>query len=474
MKTKKQFVLVLFVVIVVTALLTWTVNNFIVYGLTDETTGKFRTATQIIQRNSFNKVTDIALQEGSIRGMVESLNDPHSAYLTAEEAAAFKSNFLAEYTGIGITTTKIISGFMISEVAKNSPAEQAGLQVQDIIIGINGSEIEVDDQTISDYLKKSNSVKSLTLLRGTEEIIVEITEATVDYISSISQLYTYGDKNILVFNLQRFSDRTVELLTKDLEKLKDKAITGVVFDLRNNTGSSVAIAQSILEKTISNKKPFLTLQKWGEKDGEPELKNEKFTSANEKFQITQPMVILVNEKTASSAEIVASAYNQIEKVPLVGNKTYGKSSIQEVITMNDGSAIKLTTQKWLLPDGNSLTEGEGLQPTENTIDSLPYTVLTVGATKEYKLGDRDTISSSVIADTQMVLSYFGYDTARADGLFDKKTEEQLQRFQEENGIKNTGRIDSATLFVMNKKLIEYTSNTSNDITLQKGLEVVTR
>ncbi|MGL5042100.1 MAG: S41 family peptidase [Culicoidibacterales bacterium] len=467
MNNKKQFTMILFIAVIITAILTWAINNYIVYGLTDETTAKYRIATQRIQRNSLKPVDDIILQEGSIRGMVDSLKDPHSAYLTAEQVNVFESVFASEYTGIGITTTKIISGFMVLEVAKNSPAEAAGLKVNDIVIEINNVKVDQNELTISDYLKKTPSVKMLKIKRGTEEKVIELTEAVVDYASSISQIMIVNGEKVLVFNLKRFTDKTVELMTKDLEKLQDTTIKKVIFDLRNNTGSSVQIAEQILRKTVSNKKNFMTIEKKNEE-------SVKFISDNPNLVIKQPTVLLVNEKTASSAEIVVAAFNQIEGIPIVGNKTFGKSSIQELFKMNDGSALKLTTQRWIMPDGGVLTDGQGIEPNHKTIDSLPYTISTIGATKEFSLGDRDSISSSTISEVQMMLNYFGYDTSRADGLFDERTRNQLIAFQGANQIESTGKIDMNTLFIINGKLISYTSDLNNDITLQKGLAVVSQ
>ncbi|GBU11227.1 carboxy-terminal processing protease CtpA [Erysipelotrichaceae bacterium] len=476
MKTKKQLGLLIFIVIVLTALITWAVNNYIVYGVTDETTGKFRIATQIIQRNSYNKVTDIELQEGSIHGMVDSLNDPHSAYMTAAEVQAFENSFLSEYIGIGITTSKIIDGFMVTEVAKNSPAENADVRVYDVIKSINGEKIIQNDKTIADYLKNGSSAKTLTILRGTEEVEIIITEATVDYAQTLSQVHIVDGRKIMVFNLQRFTNKTVELLTADLEKLKDDSIESVIFDLRNNTGGEVDVAKGIIQKISSNKNIAFSIAKAEETTSKNAIESEKIiekvTTNNPELQIKQPMLMLVNENTASAAEIVAATLNRNDGVRIVGNKTYGKSSIQELFKMNDGSAIKVTTKKWAMPDGTVLIDGEGLEPSEKSIDSLPFTISTVGAKKVYVLGDRDRVGSTTIADTQMILNYFGYDTARADGLFDNQTREQLLMFQADNGITQTGEIDTNTLIFLNKKLIAYTSDVAHDVTLQLGFKLL--
>ena len=187
----------MFIVAVVSGLLTWAVNNFIVYGVTDQMTGKFRTATSIIKRYGYNEVTDAALQEGSIHGLVDSLNDPYSAYLTAEEVADFEKNYASEYVGLGISTTKIISGYMVVAVAADSPAEVSDLQVNDIIIRVNDEEIAADDTPLSTMLYENKPLASLTVLRDNEEKVIEIIEAQVDFSQSISSVYEENGKHIM-------------------------------------------------------------------------------------------------------------------------------------------------------------------------------------------------------------------------------------------------------------------------------------
>lgn len=484
MISKKQFGAVTFIVIVITALLTWSINNFVVYGIGDEMTGKFRTIAGIIQRSSYYDIPEDILQDGSIRGMVDSLDDPDSIYLTPDEAQAFENSFLAEYMGVGIRTTKIISGFMVVDVAAKSPAAEAGVKQNDIIIKINNDDIQTSDNTISELLKK-NTLQELTVLRDNKEVIIPIQKATVDFTTSISHIQEMNDKKILVFDLQEFTDKTADLFAADLKKMADNDIDGVVIDLRNNTGGSVDVAKKILAMTVRGKDEnnaeynYLKLQNKEQARIEKNAKEqsqavpadafETFVSNNKAFMIKQPTVILVNEKTASAAEMVAAGMNQIDGIALIGNSTYGKGTVQEVIpVVSDGSAIKLTTKKWFTPTGENLTPEHPLIPTENSVDSIPYTISTLGANKEYKNGDKDSITSTTIADTQMILSYFGYNANRADGLFDDATETQIKKFQKDNDIKETGKIDSKTLWKINEQLIKYTQDVQNDVTMQKA------
>lgn len=499
MISKKQFGTVTFIVIIITALLTWAINNFVVYGISDEMTGKFRTIASIIQRNSYYDITDDVLQDGSIQGMVASLGDADSVYMTAEEVQAFENQFSAEYTGIGIKTTKIISGFMVVDIAEKSPAKEAGMQLNDIIIKINDEDIRKSEDTMSELMSKK-TLQSLTILRGDEEIKLTLTEATSDFTTSISQIYEINGKNILVFDLQQFTDKTVSLLASDLKKLNTEDVDGVIIDLRNNNGGSVDTAKKILEMTVrgvdedGQNFSLFSVQTRDQAKIEPELRAEaeadgeiteeeeseillKTRTANEstrkEFAITQPTVILVNEKTASAAEMVAAGMKEIDSIPLIGNSTYGKGTIQEIIhIVNDGSAIKLTTKKWFTPTGETLTEENPLQPTEVSVDSLPFTVTTISATKEHKNGDKDTSTSSTIANVQMVLSYFGYNANRADGLFDDETEKQLKLYQKDNGLEETGTINFSTLRKINEKLVNHTEDINNDVTMQKAFRIV--
>jgi len=486
MISKKQFTAVIFIVIIITALITWSVNNFVVYGIGDEMTGKFRTIAGIIQRNSYNDLSDDALQDGSIRGMVASLADPDSAYLTAQEAQAFDQKFLAEYTGIGVRTTKIIGGFLVVDVASESPAALSGVKLNDVLIKVNGEDIRQVEGTISDFLRHK-SFEQLTVLRDGLELDIAVAPTTVDFTNSISKVYDVAGKKMLVFDMQRFTDRTYDLFIQQLKTLKEQTIDGVVIDLRNNEGGSVDIARKILSATVRGKDAsgaeydYLTLQNRQQakkaKDAKDEGKEppgdafDHFVSPHTQFQIDQPTVILMNQKTASAAEIVAAGMNEIDGIALIGGMSVGKGTVQELIPIvSDGSVIKLTTKKWFTPSNRNLTPDHPLEPTIVSVDSIPYTILTVGAHKEYKNGDKDTMGSRTIADTQMLLGYFGYDTKRADGLFDKETSIQLKKFQADNAIVQTGKIDMATLQKINEKIIAYTNNIKNDATMQKAFE----
>jgi len=486
MISKRQFTAVIFIVIIVTSLLTWSVNNFVVYGIGDEMTGKFRTIAGIIQRNSYHDLSDDALQDGSISGMVASLNDPDSTYLSPQEAQAFDQKFLAEYTGIGVRTTKIISGFMVVDVAAESPAARSGIKLNDVLIKVNGEDIRGANGTINDVLRNKN-LEQLTVLRAETEVNIAVEPARVDFTNSISTIHNVGDKKILVFDMQRFTDRTYDLFVQDLKRLESEPIDGVIIDLRNNEGGSVDVARKILAASVRGKDEegnafnYLTLQNKDQAKKAKEARDEgreapkdafdRFVASNTSFQIKQPTVILMNQKTASAAEMVAAAMNEIDGIPLIGSMSLGKGTVQELIPIvSDGSAIKLTTKKWFTHTQRNLTPEHALEPTIVAVDSIPYTIRTVGADKEYKTGDKDTPGSRTIADIQMILGYFGYETKRADGLFDRGTETQLKKFQEDNGIRQSGRIDMPTLQKVNEKLIAYTKNVKNDTTMQKAFE----
>ena len=518
-KSKKQMYITMFIVAVVSGLLTWAVNNFIVYGVTDQMTGKFRTATSIIKRYGYNEVTDAALQEGSIHGLVDSLNDPYSAYLTAEEVADFEKNYASEYVGLGISTTKIISGYMVVAVAADSPAEVSDLQVNDIIIRVNDEEIAADDTPLSTMLYENKPLASLTVLRDNEEKVIEIIEAQVDFSQSISSVYEENGKHIMVFDMQRFTDRTAELLKKDLQILEEQSknpvveqtdeqtetstvnpqmpqIDAVIFDFRNNEGGTVNDATKIIDQLIPSDFAAVSIEKRQpdeatktnkDKDQSTDKNavdnpNWQVIEGNNKFKefpIKVPTIALINEKTASSAEMVAQALERASGVPLVGNTSAGKSTIQEIKKMVDGSGIKLTTGRWfgvplneeyLDVSKNPLTP---LAPEDKVIDSYPFTVSSIGASSEYVLGDSDKNASETIARVQMTLNFFEYDIKRADGLFDEETEKAVSQFQKDNGIEVTGTINRDVLFILNKKLNNYTSNDKNDVTLQRGLSKAT-
>ena len=499
MISKKKFWLGIASAVVLTCFVTWSFLSFVAWHRRDPLTGQFRTITGILERNSYYEITDASLQNGAIQGMISGLSDTNSQYLTAQEVRAFENQFLAEYSGIGVQVTPIISGFQVLDVVANSPADLAGIQEHDIITAVNNQLVYADFDLFFDAINTPGT-KTIVLTRDDKTLAVDVKVEQTDTQTSFTKTYEDGKNKVVLLDLQQFTDKTVADFKAEVERLagQDADVTGVILDLRNNQGGSVEIAKQLLEAVVSNttkegeKMPYLITQnreqrqyaeanKAGTGTNDTTKTQTAYYTKNTTFKISQPTVILMNEHTASAAEMVAAALHEIEGIPLIGSASFGKGTIQELIPVVDntgtGGAIKLTTQKWFTPTGQNLTPEHPLKPLENNrvVDSVPYTVGPLAAVEEYETGDRDRIDMTItpIKDVQVVLNFLGVSDQRTDGIFDDLTANNLRTFQKNHQLTETGKIDAATLHTLNKIIKTYLNDSQQDATLQKALTYLT-
>ena len=308
-----------------------------------------------IVNNSYSNIDKDELADSAISGMVNSLDDSYSNFLSEEETKTFNESINGYYEGLGITITKNDKGdTVIVDVAKNSPASKAGIKVDDIIVSIDNKDAnktEIFD--LSDYVSKSgNKYLNIKIRRDNKILEYNIKRAKVVVQSVISEV---NDK-IGYLDINNFALNTGKQFNKELDKLMEKNVKGLIIDLRDNPGGHLGQVKSMVEPFF--KKNTVIYQIKG-KHRSVKVR----TSAKNKINI--PVVILINENSASASEIVASCFKENYKnVTLVGKMTYGKGTIQKEVKLSTGSSIKYTTQKWLTSKGVWLNheKNKGLKP----------------------------------------------------------------------------------------------------------------
>ena len=301
-------------------------------------------------------VSDQDFVYGAIEGLTKSLGDPHTTFFTPDSYKKFNQDLSGSFSGIGAEIGIRNDQLVIIAPLKNSPAEKAGLLAKDKIL-------KIDDKDTLD-LSVDEAVK---LIRGTEGTKIklsilrsdwniprdfEITRAPID-IPTVE--WTMKDGGIAYIELYNFNGNTNYIFYQSMvDMLSKEKPQGIVFDLRNNPGGylnvSIDIAGWFVEKgQIVAKERFA--------DG-----NERIfkASGNEVFKDT-PVVILINGGSASASEILAGALRIDRGIKLIGEKSYGKGTVQEIQELKDSSALKITIANWLLPDG-ALIDGKGLDP----------------------------------------------------------------------------------------------------------------
>lgn len=292
---------------------------------------------------------------GAIDGMVKGLGDPYSDFLTPNETSLFESELEGEYEGIGAEIGVRDGKITIISPLKNTPAEKAGVLAGDIILEVNGQ--ETSQMTLTEAVMKirgkAGEVVDLKLKRGEKVFNLKIKRAKIE-IPVVE--YKMLKDNIAYIRIFNFYGNTFSKFQKASEEILKSGTNKIILDLRDNPGGFLDSAVDVGGFFISRDKVILK-QDFG-KGKVDEIKSSGPGSFSN-FKI----VILINEGSASASEILAGSIkeNNKENVILVGEKTFGKGTVQEMISLTDNSALKLTVAHWLLPSGNFI-EKEGIKP----------------------------------------------------------------------------------------------------------------
>ena len=330
----------------------------------------------IIDKHYLGEVNDEDLLEGAIRGYIDGLGDPYTEYISKEEMQEYMEDTLGNYVGIGIYMIKDEKTNRVKVLSpiKNSPAETAGLQPGDLIIAVNGKEYTGDEMTqMSNDIKGEEGTEvTLTILRNNESLEIKVKREKIKVNPVESKVL---ENNIGYIAFTSFDETTAEDFKSKFEELQKQNIKSLIIDLRNNGGGLVDQAVDIAGYVLD--KDSVVLYEV-DKNG-----NEVVEKTTTDPIIDMPIIILTNENTASASEILAGALKDFGKAKTVGIKTYGKGVIQEILSVKDGSGIKITTSEYQTPNRNKINK-IGIEPDEKV--ELPDDVTSVLNVPE----DKDT------------------------------------------------------------------------------------
>jgi C-terminal peptidase (prc) len=310
-----------------------------------------------IQNDYVEAVDEKTLLESAIRGMLAGL-DPHSAYLNEEELKELQIGTTGEFGGLGIEVSMEDGFVKVVSPIDDTPAQRAGVKPGDLIIRLDDTPVK--GLTLNDAVKlmrgKPGTDIMLTIVREGEEkpLKVTITRAVIKVRSVKQQIL---DDGFGYLRITQFQANTGESLKEAVEKLKEEnkgQLKGLVLDLRNNPGgvlnAAVAVSDAFLEKGLV----VYT-------EGRVEDARLKFNATPNDMLKGAPMVVLVNGGSASASEIVAGALQDHKRAIIMGEKTFGKGSVQTILPLKNGSALKLTTARYYTPSGRSI-QAEGIAP----------------------------------------------------------------------------------------------------------------
>ena len=316
---------------------------------------EFDTATidlfrQMLQDLYYKEVTDEELQEAAIRGMFNSL-DRYTTYYNKEEASAFEENVSGSYVGIGIKMESLNGYIHVNQVFNNSPAKNAGVLPQDYIIKVNGQDVEgwSTNKAASLIRGEKGTEVTVTFQRGNDTYERTMMRSDVQVDSCYLDIL---EDNIGYIKIEEFNQSTYTDFQSMYKTLKVVGIDKLILDLRDNYGGYLSQCVAV-SKLIVPKGPIVTI-----KYKDPEEDTVYFSQLTEKeFDI----VVLVNNNTASAAEIVAGALKDTKAATIIGTQTYGKGVVQQMYNLINGGSVKVTVAEYLTPNGISI-DGVGITP----------------------------------------------------------------------------------------------------------------
>lgn len=299
---------------------------------------------------------------GSIRGAVASTGDPYTDFFEPKALETFKTDLKGSFDGIGAEVSKKDGLIVIVAPLDESPAKKAGLKAQDIILKVNGEDVSgwSVEEAVNKIRGPKGSEVTLTIFRQGGEKPFEVTiKRDVIRIKSVkwefkTQQINGQSKIIAVINLTKFGDDTETLFKQAVNELLRKGVDGIVLDLRNDPGGYLQTAVEISSNWLKSGTLVVTEAK---STGE----NILYKSEGSGRLYGVPTVVLINGGSASASEILAGALQDHKMAKLVGEKSFGKGSVQELVELKDGSALKVTVAKWVTPGGKNLNK-EGLTP----------------------------------------------------------------------------------------------------------------
>ncbi|GAA0589695.1 S41 family peptidase [Virgibacillus siamensis] len=423
---------------------------------------KVSNAYNLIKENYLHDVSDKQLVEGAIQGMLKSLDDPYSTYMDAETMEQFNNTIESSFEGIGAEVSVVNGKVNIVAPIKDSPAEEAGLRPNDKILSVDGKSVVGMDL-----------FEAVELIRGEKgsEVVLEVQRAGVEDPFKVtivrddipletvySKVKKINGKKTGVIEITSFSENTAKHFSKQLKELEKKEIEGLVIDVRGNPGGLLKAVEGILKNFIPEDMPMVQIEnQQGKKD-------KAFSELNEKKPY--PISVVINEGSASASEILAVAMKEAG-YEVVGVTSFGKGTVQQAVPLGDGSTVKLTFFKWLSPKGNWIHE-KGVKPTIKVKQPDYY------FTNPVQIKEPITYNHTgdKVKNIQIMLKGLGYNPGRTDGYFNKETEEAIKKFQQENELNVTGKINAKTAGKIETAIVEKIRNGKEDQQMEKALHVL--
>ena len=351
------------VVIALAAFLGFNAVKMVIYGTksdntltinTDRVSEKLKKIEEVINSQFMGEIDNDLVEDYLYKGMIVGLNDRYAMYYNEDEYKRYQSETKGVYSGIGITfggetdDIKTISG-----VFEGSPAEEAGIKADDVIMSING--VDVKGISTSDVVKliqtTDDKIVKLHIYRPSEDKYFDC-ETRIEEVETITVHYEMLESEIGYINISSFEGVTLKQFEEAMDYLEQNNMKGLIIDLRDNPGGLVISVTKIADELLPEGVVVYTEDKYG---------NRKEYESDADSRLNVPFAVLVNENSASAAEIFAGAVKDFKAGTIIGTQTFGKGIVQNIVPLNDGSAVKLTVANYFTPNGNNIHK-IGIEP----------------------------------------------------------------------------------------------------------------
>ena len=319
----------------------------------DKSLKRFIDNYDYIINNYYKEIDTDDLINGAVEGMMSKLDDPYTVYMDEDKYDNFNIILNGSYEGIGIEIVRTIDDKLyIYGVIEDSPASKVGLMAGDIIIGYNDKDVSnLSTKEISSLIANSKEDFKLKVIRNNEEKTFTISKDNVNLESVASNIYEIDGRKIGYIYISVFAINTANQFSNKLKELENKGIDSLIIDVRYNNGGHLSTAEKIASMFVDSSYTIYKIKK------NDKIVLDKMEKTTKKY----PIVVIVNERSASAAELLTGSLKDNLNATIVGVKTFVKGHVQELITLPNGDQYKITTKEWLTPKGTAVA-GVGISP----------------------------------------------------------------------------------------------------------------
>ncbi|WP_323702372.1 S41 family peptidase [Mammaliicoccus sp. Dog046] len=444
-----KLLMLIFVIVLLTSVVTFASYKFGLYFGNDQqkNLNKIEAAYKEIDNDYYKDVNKDKLTEGAIKGMVQSLKDPYSEYISSKDTTTYNEEISGDFVGIGAEMEAHKGYVRITSPMKQSPAEKAGVKPLDVITHVDHQSIKNQsfNKIVSKVRGKKGTTVTLTIKReGKEPFDIKIKRDKI-HVTSVD----YTKKNDTgIIAISKFQNETTKELKSALKQAQKDKVKHVVLDLRNNPGGLLDEVVTSVNLFVDKGKPVIYLETKGDKPQAVDTENNKLSGIND-----MKYSVLVNKGSASAAEIFAGALQDYKIADVLGTTTFGKGIGQVHKEFNDNSLLKYTNMRWLTPN-KSYIHKKGIKP-DKTISAPKYEGIEIlDPEKTYQINDQSKEVSSI----KIGLKALGYNIKNENDVFDEDLKQAVMSFQSDYHINSNGTFSGKTtekfIELLRKKILK--------------------